>query len=1037
MAGIDTFDYLISHHTNNSVEEGVNREDLKTAFVVRDELRNKYMVFSSESKFWKCYKTVNPKHFHEVVFGWKPQKLKFDIDFVTDNVGERDEVILFVKTKFIDAIVDELYTSFFEKNKIYPSRQDINVCSSNGEVDGKMKVSYHLVVSTYGVENVKVAREFFHRVIKRVPDKYKQMIDSQVYKETQNFRIVGSSKVGSTRVKHVVTDWDTDTEMKNSIITATPGMRILEADIETEKTTPKNFEDLMDERIDIQGILKLLEQRGYLEYHQFREVRNNLMLFDRIGSSMCNICHRIHDKDNTLMISIEGNKLVERCRHNKNEMNIIQELEGEEERETIGSVIARVNEAEPMRNRFEQLSDDQKMIYESPELREYPLADSLIVKAPMKMGKTKMIKRYIDQYFSSTVEKQKIIFVTFRQTFSSNLKEKLPDFLLYSDAKGDIDFEDNPKVIVQLESLYRVKHQAYASPAKLVVLDEVESIIEQFNSGLHKQFEATFAMFYWLLSTSDHVVCMDANISDRTYKMLEVLRKDKKMFYYCNYYPRARDDIYEFTFDRGRWTFKMFEQLDQGKKIVVAVNSLTEARIINKLVKEKKPDLVVAFYSSETSQKVKAKDFADVNEAWEAVDVLIYTPTITAGVSFERDHFDELFGLFVDRSCPVEVCQQMIGRVRNIQKYTICFDCSRKNLPTETEKIKQIIYDSRRSLFRFIEGQPFSYDTNGNIHFYKSDYFEIWLETMRLKNLSKNDFAFRFISYVKQNGATFSELHVEGSMNVERAKTKKQIKTEYCKMLTETPDITLETAAQIRCDIEHCSPEEHLQLKRFDLRRLYDWHDEMNEKFIQTYDSSTTRTIFRNLRRIFSFPTMERSLEEIRKSELSRYQMLITMRTDKNAPALEGMDLQKPYAYDRLNVGCNILTKLGFTHVIDDNAIEKQEFNERLLEVIRFVSPQVDSIAFHLSISKPTIVDLKYINKILKIMLGVTIEVNQYDFYFIHQKKIRKLFSFNADDRAKPRVVTEENYINRREDNIIDITIEDNIEEELAFLEEI
>ena len=33
------------------------------------------------------------------------------------------------------------------------------------------------------------------------------------------------------------------------------------------------------------------------------------------------------------------------------------------------------------------------------------------------------------------------------------------------------------------------------------------------------------------------------------------------------------------------------------------------------------------------------------------VDVLIYSPTITAGVSIETEHYDEIFCLFTDKSC--------------------------------------------------------------------------------------------------------------------------------------------------------------------------------------------------------------------------------------------------------------------------------------------------------------------------------------------------------------------------------------------------
>jgi hypothetical protein len=699
-----SFDFIVSHHKNNSIEESFTKDELMKKIVIRSEETNKFLVFAGEPAFWRFYDNIGEdKHYHEVIFGWHPQKIKFDFDFVSPD--EDPSIEEFVKTKLLGIIIDEMNCMFFEKNLIFPSTKDISVCSSNGPIecekrdgeraekcdgeragrcekgdgervgrcekgDGervercKFKYSYHIVVTTYVVANVKVAREFYNLVIQHIPQRYQNMLDKQVYKEIQNFRLVGSSKLHSTRVKTVV-DYDTDTNPHNCLITSSEGQRVLS--YEEAGNAVRNLDEAMNEGVCLNELLEFLKQKSYLEHHQFREMRNNLILFDRLAPSYCHLCERVHDSDNTLMLSFNGETVIEHCRH-CDKTKVIEGYNPYAESETMEHTFERVQIAPIIQTRFDELDDDHKLVYNSPALVEYPLHKSLVVKASMKMGKTKKIQEFITKNFASEIVKQKIIFVTFRQTFSNNLKEKFPNFLLYSNVTGDIDIEDNPKLIIQLESLYRVKIHPNAEPIDLVVLDEVESIIEQFNSGLHKHFEASFALFYWLMKSSKYVVCMDANVSDRTYKMIEVLRQSEDLFYYCNQYPKAKDDTFQFTYNRGEWLFEMFKKLDEGKKLVIAVNSLSEARVINQMIKEKKPTTVIAFYSSETAQNVKTRDFADVNEAWNSVDVLIYTPTITAGVSFERDHFDELFGLFVDKSCAVEICLQMIGRVRNISK---------------------------------------------------------------------------------------------------------------------------------------------------------------------------------------------------------------------------------------------------------------------------------------------------------------------------------------------------------------------------------
>jgi hypothetical protein len=71
-------------------------------------------------------------------------------------------------------------------------------------------------------------------------------------------------------------------------------------------------------------------------------------------------------------------------------------------------------------------------------------------------------------------------------------------------------------------------------------------------------------------------------------------------------------------------------------------------------------------YNSETSDTIKRQHFSDVNHHWAQLEVLIYTPTVYVGVSFEAQHFDEIFGVFTDCSTTAESSIQM-KRVRDIK----------------------------------------------------------------------------------------------------------------------------------------------------------------------------------------------------------------------------------------------------------------------------------------------------------------------------------------------------------------------------------
>ena len=54
----------------------------------------------------------------------------------------------------------------------------------------------------------------------------------------------------------------------------------------------------------------------------------------------------------------------------------------------------------------------------------------------------------------------------------------------------------------------------------------------------------------------------------------------------------------------------------------------------------------------------------DVNNIWSKCDVLIYSPTIEAGVNFDILHFDKIFGIISRNTSSQRAFMQMLSRVR-------------------------------------------------------------------------------------------------------------------------------------------------------------------------------------------------------------------------------------------------------------------------------------------------------------------------------------------------------------------------------------
>jgi len=182
----------------------------------------------------------------------------------------------------------------------------------------------------------------------------------------------------------------------------------------------------------------------------------------------------------------------------------------------------------------------------------------------------------------------------------------------------------HPRLIIQMESLNRLNMQTVVPGVDLLILDEVESIISQMSSPLFKDRSSAFATF---------VCAMDANLGDRTYRVLERMR-GPDITLHCNEYRNATKDKWYYTTDINKWNLMMKQALGDGKKIVTPCNSKKKAEEIIAATKKNFPECKTKLFSGETSPQEKRQCFGSPNEEFVKYDHLAYTPTLTAGVSF-------------------------------------------------------------------------------------------------------------------------------------------------------------------------------------------------------------------------------------------------------------------------------------------------------------------------------------------------------------------------------------------------------------------
>lgn len=862
--------------------------------IIRNEENNKYFVFDSYDEFEKWYNCKSIKYCHEIIFGNQCQRLKFDIDIKNNVKCSVENIIEYILEKILYTL-NELYNCIYD---FTINKDDFIITDSSGKEGEGYKYSYHIILYKYGLSNNFETKYITDEVIKNC-DKYGQYIDKSVNKSIQNFRILGSNKKGSDRTKKITLKYGThDGTLLDTLINIHENTMILEplcsdntcvdSFLDRSNKSSSSFQKIDSDVINEKILDLILSKCTSLDIHghEIRCVVGNGIQFNRIKPTFCSICNEIHHNDNSLIINYDNitNNIYEFCRQAGKSRYLCNLYK-------VNKGIDLTQKSDDSTCKFSTLNN--KNIYTADKMMPYEHVTNLAVKAQMKVGKTKALLEHVQKYYTHD---SVIRFVTFRQTFSNHVYGMFNDFELYSNIKGNIH-SHHKRIIIQVESLYRLSTE---TPVDLLILDEVESIFNQLGSGLHKNFNASFAMFMWLLRYSKHIICMDANLSNRTYNILTKFRTDP-IFFHHNMKKSAISDKYYVTDDKNIWINHICEKLTNNKKIIIVTNSITEAKTCEYLVNVKYPDITVKMYSSEMTYSDKQTAFSDVHKYWSGLDVLIYTPTCSAGVSYELEHFDVIFGYFCDMSCDVETCRQMLYRVRNVKdkEYYICLqEVETVKLPTSVEELHGYIYNKRSNLLQLANDNnlQYLYDINGNIKFYDTDYYYIWLENMIIANLSKNDFIKRFNNQIWETGAVIKYLNKldTESIHIEYTDAKNAVEELQNEIIASSRDLSIEEAIDIS---NKMSTQQDVEMKdfysyeKYKLRSYYKYSNVIDKDFVKHYNKIDIKRIYKNLVNITACDTIEESMRKIIASQASRFSITVSDNTDyKNK--LEHYDLR-------------------------------------------------------------------------------------------------------------------------------------------------
>lgn len=781
------------------------------------------------------YKYLNDpnrsKHLHEVIRG--NRKIFFDIDAPQTDLDAlyinrkdlQEEVLFYIKWHFTSVYAIDLQD------------KDIIICDSSDD----HKFSQHIIITNYYVMNNNEAAKFAAEVKVFVQTHYRQFIDDAVYKPLQFLRLPNMQKVNSARIKRIITEH----KEEDAFISQCAGCKQLPMRFK-EVTKPEKRVEVSRE--EVVKVLELVKKSGHINEHAIRSVEGNMIIFRRLKASFCQICDREHTSDNTAFVTFDEFDVVIHCRRS--------------------SLWVAPGKSQVIRIPIKERTKLQKIIipagfkvekYNEPQVREYKFDDhdTLIIRSNMGMGKTYNLHKL----FGTLDPDYSIIFVSIRKSLTSDILNKFAQFDLnklgfisYNEVEGDLN---QKRLIVQYESLHRVN---LANRGKiLLILDESESVITQMDHVSIQTAPLCYAKFEWLCKHATKMICMDAFASLRTYTLCDRTRKNVLLS--INKYCKQENCGTDFFYDERTFHNKFVEAVKTAdtRRLCVAATSKKQAEILAESARITNPNLKIALYTATSDNK---HELQDINKYWTQYDIVIFTPTITAGVSFEQQHFHSMFCYFNAKSCDVNTSIQMLGRVRNVasREYHVCIMHASEQYPTTIDELEKSMQLKLQNSFsktdasivkgiKLIDGVAnLSMRDDGTGYEYKNKDTYYWLKLLNTLHRCQSIMNFANL---------FKRFRHKMGMKTIRADKEHSVVTSALMYAVkyQNKETEINTIANAKLDViidihaDKMTAEERAIQTKASLMQSYAIADEavITPAFVKKYNKDTVKTAFRNL----------------------------------------------------------------------------------------------------------------------------------------------------------------------------------------------
>lgn len=909
-------------------------------FIAKDYCSSKtktskaYTSFLDVNEYLQFLESIPQKDrvFYEQVLDNGPTVEFYDLDNSKNPLEPRRLYEMFVEARHYFGISKGLEMNF-----------DMIKCLNSSDSN---KTSLHILYRGMSFETIqdhKIWTEEFWRFLDMEFKPIKESLDMKIYTKNRCFRTIHSSKLGSTRI--LLPFDDVNTSIEEYFITNIPSGIKLTSFPKPAIIKPVKIEKYTDPKNKyhkISGALDAIIESVTNENHSLCDIKvPNKINYESLSKLKLILNNELGEEG----FGLYEEKCISLYKHGEERMNELLSYYTASEnidkkKLTFGTLKFWANEnsnynitletkLKNILKTFKQKRlkiENHDVLTNIKTLKMKNLTNEKIqvIIADTGFGKTEKLIEHLQKNIN-----KKVLSITPRVSLADSQHSTFPDFKHYNNVfKSPVNNEDLHKLIIEFESLFKLSEvmadENYEYP-QILVLDEFSELISKINSPTcHSHGQIVFTIFIDLIRHCKQVVILDADFNKISYAVLKRICPKTKINITCYTTPKNNYTAY-LTDNKEVWNRKVFNSLDNDKRIAIATTSPSKLKALTRLINEKYPNKIVKNVLAETSKALKSEIFSDLEAYLEDCDVFIYTPTCSHGVSYKKVHFDECFGYFSPKAdVHYKTCLQLLRRIRNIGSLTfyIYLNPPEYKLPYKFEAVEKE-FESRRTPTLFGVSREYSIKKGCFVYPNKNIIYHMYIQNLMSVNYSKNFFLEGFVHTALKRGFEFKMMNSDPNKNEIEKELKvksEEINREYYEKLASLKLIDVNKRNKLINKPDKDTEEEMLLRKRLlaDEYHLDELSPGLDDpEFLKKYDNAAVKQAKRNRFNIDErFVSLQLpgqvydNIKIIEDNERQEHEFLM-----KNNQVFT--DLNKKYT-SKKHYYCHLLCNfLGFDHAFD------------------------------------------------------------------------------------------------------------------------